>query len=93
MQQQRQRVVGGMAPGDLGMGPGGSGITVADGEQPVGDGMAAARLTPLAPLPFQPFRRAPQSAHDRPRQHRGDDGDAQRQREHRQRRFDAPAAP
>ena len=49
MQQQRQRIVAGMAARDIGMRAGRGRIAMADREQPVGDGMPAARLTAFAP--------------------------------------------
>ena len=45
------------------------------------------------PVTPDPLRRAPERAHHGPRQHRRNDGDAERQREYRQRGLDAPAAP
>ena len=93
VQQQRQRIVRGMAARDIGMAAGGGGIAMADREQPLGDGMAAARLTAFAPAAPETLRRAPQRAQDGPRQHGRDNDDAERQREHRQRGLDAPAAP
>ena len=93
MQQQRQRIVGCMASRHVGMRAGGAGIAMADREQAVGDGVAAARVTPLAPRAAHPLGRPPQPAQDRPGQHRRDDDDAERQHEHRQRRVDSPAAP
>src|SRR6266446_10973236 len=85
--------MGGMAARNIGMPAGRSGIAMADRKQTVGDGMPAARMTPFAPAAPDLFRRAPERAQDRPRQHRRDDGNAERQREYRQRGLDAPAAP
>ena len=61
VQQQRQRIVRGMASRHLGMRAGGAEIAMADREQTVGDGVAAARMTPLAPRAAHPFRSARQS--------------------------------
>ena len=93
VQQQRQRIVRGMAARDVGMAAGRGGIAVADRQQSVRDGVAAAGLAAFAPAAPETLRRAPQRAQDRPRQHRRDNGDAERQREYRQRGLDAPAAP
>ena len=62
MQQQCQRIVRGMAAGDIGMGAGGGGIAVADREQSLGDRVTAARLAPLAPVFADPSRHAPEPA-------------------------------
>ncbi len=93
VQQQRQRIVSGMTPRDVGMGAGGAGIAVADREQSLGDGVPAPRMTPLAPRAAYPGRRAPEPAQDRPRQHGGDDDHAEGEYELRQRSFDPPAVP
>ena len=93
MQQQRQRIVRGMATRDIGMQPGSGGIAMADREQPVGDGMAAAGVTAFAPAAPHTFRHAPERAQDGPGQHPRNNGDAERQHEYRQRGFRAPAAP
>src|SRR5258706_6125889 len=82
-----------MAARDIGVPARGAGIAMADRNEPVADGMAAARVTPLAGPAPELFRRAPQPAQNAPDQHRGDDGDAERQRKYRQRRLNAPAAP
>ena len=82
-----------MAPRDISVGAGRGGIAVADREQPVGDGMAAARMTALAAAAPDVSGRAPQRAHDRPQQDGRDNGDAERQREYRDRRLGVPTAP
>ena len=48
VQQQRQRIVRGMAARDIGMLAGRGGIAMADRQQPLRDGVPAARMTPLA---------------------------------------------
>jgi hypothetical protein len=93
VQQQRQRIVRGMAARDIGMHAGGGGIAVADREQPVGDGVPAADTAPFVPTAAKAFRHAPQCAQHAPRQYRCDDGNAERQCEYRQRGMDAPATP
>ena len=65
VQQQRQRIVRGMAARDIGMHAGGGGIAVADREQPVGDGVPAAGAAPFAPVAAEAFRQAPQCAQHR----------------------------
>ena len=49
VQQQRQRIVRGIAARDIGMPAGRGGIAVADRQQALGDGVAAAGLTAFAP--------------------------------------------
>jgi hypothetical protein len=93
VQQERQRIVGGMASREMRVRARGAGIAVADGQQSMGNGVAAAGMTPLAAGAANPFGRAPQPAQDRPREDRGYYNDAQRQREYRQRGVDPPAAP
>src|SRR5450759_2960097 len=60
MQQQRQRIVGGMATRDIGMRPSRGGIALADCEQSVGDGVAAARVPALATAAPDPLGHAPE---------------------------------
>ena len=93
VQQQRQRIIRGMAARDIGMPARGGGIAVADREQALRDGVSAPRATPFARASADPFRQPPQRAQDAPRQHRRDDRNAERQREHRQRGMNAPAVP
>ena len=93
VQQQRQRIVRGMAPRDVGVRAGGAGIAVADREQPLRDGVPAPRMTPLVARAANPLRGAPEPAQDRPGQHRRDDDHAEREHEHRQRCMDFPNAP
>ena len=56
VQQQRQRIVRGMPPRDVGMRAGGAGIAMADREQTMGDGVPATRMTPLVPPRGEPAR-------------------------------------
>src|SRR6266566_5216191 len=82
-----------MATRDIGMQPRSGGIAMADREQPVSDGMAAAGVPAFAPAAPDTFRHAPERAQDSPPQHPRKHGDAERQREYRQRGLRAPAAP
>ena len=93
VQQQRQRIVAGVFARDISMGAGGGGIAMADREQAVGDGVAAAGVTPLTARAADLFRRAPQRAQQAPHQDGGDDDDAEQQHEFRQRGVGAPAVP
>ena len=93
MQQHRQRIAARMPPRRVGVLAGGGRIAMADREQALGDGMAAARMAAFAPGVPDPRRRAPQRGQDRPRKHRRDDDDAQYKREHRQRGRNPPATP
>ena len=95
VQQQRQRIVRGVAArASSAWRAGGGGIAMADREQALRDGMPAAGLTPFAPAALR--IRAGVRHSPRRIDHTiigGDDDDAERQREHRQRGLDAPAAP
>src|SRR5207247_5477325 len=82
-----------MATRDIGMQAGSGGIAMANREQPVGDGMAAAGVATFAPAAPDTFRHAPERAQDSPGEHPRNNGHAERQREYRQRGLHAPAAP
>ena len=93
VQQQRQRVAAGQPPRHVRMLAGGGGIAVADGQQAVGNGMAAARMAALASHALDSPGCAQDPAQDAPEQHPDDNGDAKRQRKHRKRGLHAPGAP
>ncbi len=86
VQQQRQRILRGMAARDFGMAAGRSGIAMADREQALGDGMPAARDDAVRGGGAGSVRAcATARATGVHSHHRRDDGNAERQREYRQR--------
>ena len=68
-QQQRQRIVPGVALRIVGMPARGRRIAMTDREQALRDGVAAARMAALVPPLAHALRRAPQPAQDRPQEH------------------------
>ncbi len=93
VQQQRQRIVLGMALRGFGVTQRQTHMPGADSDQPMGDGVTPARLAAIAATPAQMARQAPQPAHNSPDQHCCDERCAKHQRKQRDRRRDAPAIP
>ena len=76
LQQQRQRLVGGMPRRLVGVLERGAQIAGADGDEAPGDGVMAPGGTPLRRPPRQPRRRVHEIDEERPRnQRRADDGE------------------
>ena len=80
-------------PGRLGVIAGGRGIAVTDREQTPRDGVPAARDPTLPAGAAHTCRRLPQSVHHAPGQERGNDQQAEPEREHRDRGLDPPDIP
>ena len=93
VQQQRERILCGVASRDDGMGAGRSGITLADCEQALRDGMPAPRGAAFAATAADLTGHEPQPTQNGPHQQRGDDRDAKQQREYRQCHRGMPAGP
>ena len=68
-------------------------IAVADREQPLGDGVAAARMMTLVPHAMDSPRRPPQRQQQAPDEYRHDNDDAKRQHDHAHRGCGFGAAP
>ena len=93
MQQQGQGIVAREPPRGIGVLAGCGRIAMADREQSLCNGMAAAGVAALMPAPAHASRRAPQPCKDPPDQHGRDHDNADREHEHRQRGCELVDAP
>ena len=80
VQQQRQRIIRGMTPRDVGMQARGGGIAMADREQSLRDRMPAAGMTPFAAMALETFWQPPERKQYRPGQNRRDNNNADQDR-------------